>query len=234
MRIHEQSWSALALVLAGILVQAGCSDPASAPSEDASIVADEPFHLQDGTEVSVPLMHQTNSFLYAEAEGVQVVELPYERRELAMVVILPAQGRFQEVATSLDGSRLDALLGDLRARDVVLTLPRFTYESSYSLKDVLVELGMVDVFGAADFSGMNGVGGLFILDVLHRAFIAVDEEGTEAAASTAVIVNIDAGVPTDAEVPPPVTFTADRPFLFLIRDRPTQAILFMGRVEDPR
>jgi serpin B len=113
---------------------------------------------------------------------------------------------------------------------VILSLPRFSYESAFGLNDSLRALGLTDAFDPdlADFSGMDGAQDLFIGSVLHKAFVAVDENGTEAAAATAVIMQI-----TSAIVGEPIEFTVDRPFIFLIRDNQTGTVLFVGRVMAP-
>jgi serpin B len=159
---------------------------------DEDLTHDGAFNLLDGSRVTVPMMNQTELFGYAEGNGYQAVELPYRGRdkwsvELSMVVLLPEAGRFEEFDHSLGAERVDAILNDLAPRNVELTMPKFTYDSSFSLKETLMAMGMPDAFtGAADFSGMGGTHDLFIGDVLHKAFVAVDEAGTEAAADTAV------------------------------------------------
>jgi serpin B len=149
-------------------------------------------------------------------------------------VILPAEGAFEAVEQSLDAVSYQTIWQGLQGRTVDLFLPRFEYEFQASLPDPLKELGMTDAFNPdiADFSGMIGADNpdrLVISDVIHKAFIKVEEEGTEAAAATAVIMEI-----TSAPMPQePVTFRADRPFMYVIYDHATGAILFMGRVVDP-
>jgi len=186
------------------------------------------FHLLDGGEVTVPMMRQTKSFGYAEGEGYQAVELPYDGWELSMVILLPQAGEFESFEGALDAGRVDGIVDDLVHRQVALTMPKFEFESGFSLKDALAALGMPDAFtGAADFSGMTGERDLFISEVLHKAFVSVDEAGTEAAAATAVVMT-KMGMPEE-----PVEVSMDRPFIFLIRDVETGAILFVGRVIDP-
>jgi len=190
--------------------------------------SDGTFHLLDSDEATVPLMHQTTSFGYAEGADYQVVELPYDGHELSMVVLLPAQGEFTAFEEALDATRLDAVVQDLTYTRVALTFPRFEFESSFSLKEALASMGMPVAFSSeADFSGMTGSRDLFIGEVVHKAFVSVDEEGTEAAAATAVIM------PTSAMPEEPVEVTVDRPFVFIIRDIKTGAVLFVGRVVDP-
>jgi len=195
-------------------------------NEDAT--SDGTFHLLNGDEVVVPMMRQTESFGYTEGDNCQAVELPYDGHELSMVILLPQSGRFDDSEASLDLERLNAILGKLELRQVNLTMPRFEFESSFSLKDTLAAMGMPVAFsGSADFSGMTGNPDLFIADVVHKAFVSVDEAGTEAAAATAVVMELTA-VPEM-----PVIVNIDRPFIFLIRDIETGAILFVGRVLNP-
>jgi len=186
------------------------------------------FHLLDGTKVTVPMMTQTESYGFAAGDNYQAVELPYDGRELSMVIVLPDDGRFETFESSMDYGTIEEIISDLNYRQVALTMPKFEFESEFSLKQALTEMGMPLAFStAADFSGMTGNPELFIDNVLHKAFVSVDEAGTEAAAATAVIMSLTA-IPE-----PPVTVTVDRPFIFLIRDIETGAILFMGRVLNP-
>lgn len=192
------------------------------------LTTDGPFHLLDGSQVTVPMMKQTTSFGYAEGEGYQAVELPYDGRELAMVIFLPAAGKFETFENSLDAGKVEAIIESLNYREVALTMPKFEVESDFSLVDALAAMGMPVTFSAgADFSGMDGTRNLYIGDVIHKAFVSVDEAGTEAAAATAVVMKLTA-MPE-----PAVEVTVDRPFLFLIRDIETGAILFVGRVVNP-
>ena len=189
---------------------------------------DGPFYLLNGDEVTVPMMKQTRSFGYAEGNGYQAVELPYDGGELSMVVLLPRAGKLGAFEGSLDAQRAEAIVKSLEGRRVALTMPRFEFESSYSLREILTVMGMPVAFStSADFSGMTGNRDLFISDVLHKAFVSVDETGTEAAAATAVVVRPGMAPQTSVEV------TIDRPFIFFIRDIETGAILFVGRVVDP-
>ncbi len=186
------------------------------------------FHLLNGTTVLVPMMKQTQFFPYAEDTNYQAVELPYDGQELSMVILLPKAGQFEAFEKSLNGEFVKTIINKLRTHRVALTMPKFEYESSFSLRKALSALGMEIVFTPnADFSGMNGKHDLFIHDVLHKAFVSVDEAGTEAAAATAVIIGITA-VPKQ-----PIQVTIDRPFFFLIRDIPTGSIIFVGRVLNP-
>jgi serpin B len=192
------------------------------------MTADGAFHPLNGGEVTVPMMRQTESFGYAEGEGYQAVELPYDGRELSMVILLPEAGQFRAFEGSLDAEYIDAIIENLAYRQVALTMPKFEFESAFSLADTLAEMGMPIAFSnSADFSGMTGTRELFIADILHKAFVSVDEAGTEAAAATAVIM------PLSTEPEEPVEVAVDRPFVFLIRDIETGAIPFVGRVVNP-
>jgi serpin B len=188
-----------------------------------------PFHRLDGSEVEAQLMSLNASLRYAAGSGYQAVELPYAGNALSMVVIVPDEGSFADFEASLDGTTLAEVVDGLGSVEVQLRFPRFEFRTQAALKAALSELGMPIAFTEdADFSAMSPGGDeLLIQDVIHEAFISVDEEGTEAAAATAVIVGV-----TSAPVET-VELTVDRPFLFLIRDSETGALLFMGRVVDP-
>ena len=201
---------------------------------DKKLTKDAPFTRIDGTRAAVPLMAQTGEFLYGDStttingtpQPVQVLDLPYGRNELAMRIYLPADAR---VLHGLARSIANGELGDtsLRMHQVRVSLPRFKVESAYSLARILKDLGMKSAFGSADFSGMNsGPEGLFISDVVHKAYVDVNEEGTEAAAATGVIMKA-------VSVPMVAVFRADRPFLFAIRDNRSGVMLFMGSYNGP-
>jgi len=195
---------------------------------EKSATKDGRFQLPDGNEVVVPMMRQSERMGYAEGSSYQAVELPYAGGEMSMVVLLPAEGSFDEFARALDAQVLQTVLEGMNHEQVMLTMPRFRYESSFRLKDALVQLGMGNAFSdKADFSGMTGNHDLSISDVYHKAFVAVDEDGTEAAAATAVVMKLTAAPGMPVEV------TLDRPFVFLIRDIDTGAILFIGHVVNP-
>jgi len=190
---------------------------------------DAPFFRLDGSEVTVPTMHQQSFFRYAAGEGWQAVELPYVGEELAMVLLVPDAGRFPEVEGLLGAGLLDEVVAGLAGVEVNLALPRFEFRFKASVADLLKAMGMPTAFdaGAADFSGMSAEDRLFISDVIHEAFIKVDEEGTEAAAATAVIIDL-----TSAPIEV-MELSVDRPFLFSLYDRTTGQVLFLGRVLDP-
>jgi serpin B len=186
------------------------------------------FHLLNGGEVTVPMMGQQESLSYTKGDNYQAVELPYDGRELSMVVLLPDSGQFKAFEEVIDYQLIKGIMDDLERSEVRLTMPKFEFDSSFGLKKTLAEMGMPAAFSSdADFSGMTGNKDLFISDVIHKAFVSVDEAGTEAAAATAVIMELTAVPETPIEV------TLDRPFIFLIRDIETGAILFVGRVMNP-
>lgn len=197
---------------------------------------DDAFHLIDGTTVDVPFMRQTASFPYAGVEGAQLVELPYEAAGFRMTIILPDEGEFEAFEDGLAQDSLQGMLDSLESTRLRLRLPRFEFDFAASLGDTLRSLGMTDAFDPdrADFSGMiegDPDEELVISEVLHKAFISVDEEGTEAAAATVVIMETTSAAPEPQE---PIELWIDRPFLFAIRDAETGTILFLGRVLDPR
>lgn len=202
---------------------------------DKKFTKDAPFTRDDGTKADVPLMTQTAKLNYGEmkvfvnraGETVQVLELPYAGKELSMLVFLPEDATgVHRLAQWLNDKTLSNL--KMAQTDVKVFLPRFKMESELSLKPVLMDLGMKLAFGAADFTGLSPKGKeLYITHVLHKAFVDVNEEGTEAAAATAVVIG-------KRSAPKQTTFRADRPFVFAIRDNTTGAALFMGRYSGPK
>lgn len=180
--------------------------------------------------VQVPMMHQKGDFAYGETDEIQVLSLPYEGKTLSMLILLPKAGSsLTSLESGLDAELLEAALDRLRSQEVEVYLPRFTMTSGpLELKGPLGALGMVDAFNptAADFSGMDGSRDLSISNVVHKAFVEVNEEGTEAAAATGVVMRL-------VSVRQTPVFRADRPFLFLIRENQTGSVLFMGRMMNP-
>lgn len=197
---------------------------------DPNSTGEGPFHLLDGSQVQVRMMSETMLGVpYAQGAGYQAIELPYQGGTAAMDILVPDQGKFDEFEAGLDAEGLARILGEMQPAAVQLGLPKFTFTSQFGLADQLAALGMPDAFDpdAADFSGMDGERDLYISAVIHKAFVAVDEKGTEAAAATGVIMETT-GMPVVQ-----VNLTVDRPFLFLIRDLPSGQILFVGRVVNP-
>ena len=206
---------------------------------DERATTDRPFYLLDGSERKAPMMRQQSNLRYAASDSYQAVELPYKGVEMAMTILLPDSGRFSEFEESLSGDSVGAILDGLDYELVRLTMPRFETDSAFSLSDTLEAMGMPDTFNdeAANFSGMDGrlckkKGDICLLisDVLHKAFISVNEAGTEAAAATAVTVGVTQAEEVKLE---PIDLVLDRPFLFIIRHQATGAVLFVGRVLDP-
>jgi serpin B len=189
-----------------------------------------PFSVTPSRSVQAPLMHLNAEFNYAEVDGAQLLELPYAGGDLSMVVLLPKErDGLKTLESSLSQPKLEHWLGRGREQKVNVFLPKFKLTAQFSLGRTLADLGMRDAFSpAADFSGMDGARDLFISAVVHKAFVDVNEEGTEAAAATGTVMKMLAIRPQ-----PVPTFRADHPFLFLIRDTHSGSILFLGRVLDP-
>jgi serpin B len=191
----------------------------------SSAGSDADFTRRDGSKVSARMMYQTTRCNYAEDDSWQVVELPYVGNQLAMDVIVPRPGKFDAVerqATEDIGRFVDGLA----VTPVQLTLPKFSFRTTTDLIPPLRSLGITRLFAGADLSGM-GPGGLEVTDAVHEAYVAITEQGTEAAAATAF------GMAASGYAKPPPEVRADRPFLFLIRDVETGAVLMLGRVLDP-
>lgn len=199
---------------------------------------DAPFHLSDGQRVTVQMMNHTSSYVYADLGDAELVEIPYEGHRFALTIVVPrAADGLTELVKRLSADRIDTWLAAGRPARLWLSLPRFELDPSESvrLKPILIAMGMPLAFdrNAADFSGISQPPDpddrLCIGDVFHKTFVAVDEKGTEAAAATAVVMMRAGGPPAM-----PKHVSVDRPFLFLIRDVRSSAILFVGRVDDPR
>jgi serpin B len=188
-----------------------------------------PFHSSTGTTVETSFMNQTARFGYSETANAQVLEMPYAGGALAFDVILPKAGTpLATIEQAFRSDGLSAWFGQLQPKRVEVSLPKFRAESSFSLRPALSAMGMADAFsGSADFSGMDGRRDLTLSEVKHKAYIDVSEEGTEAAAATGGVVALTAFAP-------PPRFIADHPFLYLIRDTKSGAVLFAGRYEDAK
>jgi serpin B len=195
--------------------------------------ADAPFHTSASQQKGVPTMHQTHRLRYAAADDIQVLELPYSQSgSLSMVVLLPGKiDGLADLEKRLSADNLQKWSQDLKPRPVKVSLPKFKLASQFGLSDTLAAMGMTLAFSAqADFSKMSSEQRLAISAVIHKAFVDVNEEGTEAAAATAVAMRAMALAPMLEE---PVEFRADHPFVFFIRDNRTQSILFLGRLVKP-
>ncbi len=208
-----------------------------------SATKDEEFKITLDKKVKVPMMSlgmrefefpkfMYTEFMYTETEDLQALELPYEGGELSMLIFLPKKD-IKEVEKKLNYNMLKQLKSRMGLRQVEVYLPKFKFEGDYTLNDTLKKMGMPIAFddNLADFSGMSGKSDLYIGYALHKAFVDVNEEGTEAAAVTVEI----SAIPLSLAPPPlPVIFRADHPFIFLIQHNKTGAILFIGRVYEPK
>lgn len=198
---------------------------------EANMTRNKPFYLISNETVDVPMMEQLERFKYAKGDGWQAVELPYDGNEISMIIFLPDKGKLDAFEENLDSAWLQSAIESLSDRAVHLFMPKFKIEASFLLSETLSGMGMPIPFlpGVADFSGMDGTHNLFISEVVHKAFVNVDEKGTEAAAATAVIMEFTS-VPDFSN---PVEFNINSPFIFMIRDIPTGSVLFVGRVMNP-
>jgi serpin B len=203
---------------------------------DANDTQDADFHISPQNTVIVKMMQRTDEdavYPYAETANLQVLSIPYAHGTgsgLSMIVLLPKNDSLAAAETALDPRNLSALEQSISSQRVMIYFPKFKLETQYGLPGTLAAMGMPTAFtGTADFTGMDGKRDLYISDVVHKAFVNVDEDGTEAAAATGVVMRWNAVV---HETPVPV-FRADHPFLFLIQDNDTGAILFAGRVVNP-
>jgi serpin B len=186
------------------------------------------FTKLDQTTATVDMMHQNEDLPYAKGDGFAALTLPYLGQKVAMTIVLPDEGKYAAVEAGLNAEFFSDLLSSRTTSSVSVALPKWTFDSSFDLSQQLSALGMPTAFSSeADFSAMTTEAPLFIGAVVHKAFVAVDEEGTQAAAATAVIAVGSADPVTQ------ITFEANRPFLFFIHDEPTGALLFMGRLVAP-
>jgi serpin B len=189
---------------------------------------DGTFTRLNGDPVTVPMMMmaEPQSLNYVAGDGYQALELPYKGERTGMVILLPDAGQFEAFEAGLNAGRVAEILAGMAPQQVQLTLPKFSYEAEIRLAKTLAGMGMPDAFANADFSGMDGEQDLFIDEIFHKAFVAVDEAGTEAAAATGVVMRLTTALPG-------IQVMVDRPFVFAIRDLETGTILFLGRVLDP-
>lgn len=203
---------------------------------DEDNTTDREFTTSSGESIDIQTMCLVNTedrFNYTENNNFQVLELPYNGNEISMMIFLPKEDSdLSEVINSMDKDSYSELISAMTQRQVDIYLPKFEIKTPlYTLNDYLINLGMPTAFGSyANFSGLDGIGGLYISKVLHKAFIEVNEEGTEAAAATAVIMfKSSAGEDDSARL----EFDCDHPFLFTIHHKETGTILFMGTVDNP-
>jgi len=186
------------------------------------------FTLLDNSTVTAHLMNVALTAPAVQGTGFVAAAIPYDDERLSLLVVVPDAGTYPQFEASLDAAKLESIVAGLTNQAVVLWLPRFKVETAQELAALLQGLGMTSAFspGLADFSGMDGTRDLYISNVIHKAFISVAEKGTEAAAATAVVIK-------RSSAPMGLNVSADRPFLYFLRDEPTGAILFLGRVLDP-
>ena len=199
---------------------------------DKAKTIEKDFEISPGKTVKAMMMSLTGEeavFKYAEEEDLQVLELPYKGEELSMLILLPKKGGMDSLEAILNAQQISELRKGLHKQRVDVYLPKFKFETKYFMKDTLKKMGMPTAFSmAADFSGMNGKKELYIYQVIHQAFVEVNEEGTEAAAATAVVMRLKSMAPMK------IIFNADHPFIFLIQEKDTGNILFLGRVSEPK
>ncbi|MBW8017665.1 MAG: serpin family protein [Planctomycetes bacterium] len=187
------------------------------------------FKVSPKKTIKTDMMFMKDKFKFYEDKDLQVIDLPYKGDDLSMMVILPKKAEnLAGIEKQLNAEKIKKFSKSLRKRDVMLYLPKFKITwGSFVLNDTLIKMGMKDAFDRnADFSGMNGNKDLYITSVVHKAFVAVDEEGTEAAAATGVVIGL-------RSIPKTYTFRADHPFVFMIKDNKIGSILFMGRLSNP-
>jgi len=197
---------------------------------EEGLTQENPFYITPETTVDVPMMNQEDRFKYFESDELQVLEIPYKGNDLSMVILLPIKkDGLTELENSVNTDRLQEWMNVLAWRQVTVFFPKFTMTCEFQLRSALADMGMPIAFTEeADFSGMTGEKDLFISRVVHKTFVDVSEEGTEAAAATGVMMEISEQI-----LLPPAVFRADHPFIFMIRDNHSGSILFIGRVVDP-
>lgn len=200
---------------------------------NASSTKVAPFYVKPNDEVKAEMMYQEAEFNYMENDTLQAIEMPYKGGNLSMIVLLPKNNGYgiNELESSLTTSNLKVWISKMKEQEVKVYFPKFKLRTNYELENVLKSMGMSDAFSNADFSGMDGAPDLQISKVIHKAYVDVNEEGTEAAAVTAVIVVLTCS--PNYHPPKIPIFRADHPFIFFIIDKTTNSILFMGKVVNP-
>lgn len=197
---------------------------------DKEKTKEQDFKVNHEVIVKVPMMSMTGEdFNYTETEDLQILEMTYEGGNLSMLILLPKGDNLESLETSINAEKLNEWRNNLIYREIDIYIPKFKFETKYFMGETLQAMGMPTAFSPdeADFSGMDGTKTLYISHVIHQGFVEVNEEGTEAAAATAVVIS-----ETCVQPQPPI-FRADHPFIFLIQNRETGNILFLGRVVDP-
>lgn len=207
-----------------VLVNAIYFNAAWASTFEESATQPGDFTLTDDSTVTADMMNQMSTFEHASLEDLEAIELMYDGDEVSMLILVPDD--LETLESTLDAQTLANIDADLGSKMVDLSMPKFEIESEVKVGRILKELGMQSAFEDADFTGISDIP-LAISDIFHKAFINLDENGTEAAAATAVVVG-----PTSAPIAD-VELSIDRPFMYLIRDVETKTVLFIGRVTDP-
>jgi serpin B len=210
-----------------VLVNAVYFNAAWSKKFSASATAQAAFHKIDGSTIDVPTMHASETFPYTKGDGYEAVALPYDGGELSMLVVVPTAGTYSTFESTLTGGKMLEVLASLQSRAVNLSFPKLKLEASFQLKEPLTDLGMKKAFTDADFSGMSTTMGLVIDDVVHKTFLSLDENGTEAAAATAVLAG-EMSALVDI-----VNLNVDRPFITAIVDNKTRTLVFFGRIMAP-
>ncbi len=212
-----------------VLVNAVYFDAAWADTFVQSATRPQFFFLANGDSISHDFMHKSSHLKFSQGTNYQAVELLYDGGDISMVLVEPKNGTLADTKGLMNRESIDALVAGMKDTLVRLSLPKFTFKyGTTSLKTALKSMGILQAFGDADFSGIDGTRNLYIADVLHQAFVAVDEKGTTAAAATAVVISRLSALPQ-----PEIIVTLDHPFLFFIRDVATGHVLFIGRVMTP-
>ena len=198
---------------------------------DKTDTREEIFRIDSSNTVETPMMNMNpkeTKFNYAETDNLQILELPYKGEKISMLILLPTED-LNTIESILTTEKLNEYKSQMKETEIdSISLPKFEFDAKYFMNNTLSSLGMSKAFsGGADFSGMTGKKDLFISSVIHQAYVGVDEEGTEAAAATAVIMTM--GISLE----PRKIFNADHPFIFVIQEKNTGNILFLGRVIDP-
>ncbi len=196
---------------------------------DPNQTHDDEFIISEDKTVTVPMMYVQSKFAYVETDELQILSMPYEGQRMSMLVLLPRNNDLDSLEKSLTVEKLEEWQNLMQEQEIILFIPKFKLETKYGLPKTMQELGMNLVFDSknSDLSGISDVKPLFVGFAIHKAFVDVNEEGTEAAAATVI------GIITESEHPPTPIFRADHPFIFLIQDNETGLILFMGKTSDP-
>ncbi|MCK5097647.1 MAG: serpin family protein, partial [Desulfobacteraceae bacterium] len=195
---------------------------------DTSRTYNAPFYLDDNTQIYVPMMFRQESFRYYAEKSFQMIELPYSQSDLSMMVLLPDKDLdFSVFETSLNACFFKENIKNLKKQKIQLSLPKFSFSTPYTMSGILKKMGMTDAFTRrADFSRIDGTRNLYISEIFHKAFIQVNEKGTQASAGSGAVMGLG-GISSNP------LFIADHPFIFFIFDRFSNTILFMGRVTNP-